>query len=640
MDDIVPMSQTPNVSKPLEEDELIGQVAGLSMRAILGACAALEALTDSIQKGMVSIKDSAVADYAELVGKVQDQENISWIEFIELLHQRNAKARQNDPTESTEDNETAVKAVERVFEQEQLHLVARHAFELEDLVDERWGEMSESRHSPSGSKKRRRRTAEHATPPASARASCRHSVKMTPKLASCAKRFAEELSTMRRIDSKRQSSFVLLSAEPSRGSSFRLSSVLGSAPQRPPPPPTVTAPRYTFGEEWQEAQSCKSSSERQDSGESECCSEDTENCSDEEDSVRVSVEGPLSDHAVPDEETAEACGLMEREDIAEEMIGHPPLPEHPEVAGVLAEDEEAMTDGDYSAEGEPQGDASENEEDELSETSSCEDTEQASRAATSPVRASTKSPVSSYLPGVGALLKTPLVRIQEKLGAFGRSKPASADLTDRQLKPDVRRVSTADVTKADEAESDASSSTLFKGTAEQISQRNALRSFHRFLKPLGPKSPLNSLDVLCQDPDFENRTSHEQVVWARGDGWQREVQRQSRWNPYSLFGYGVKAAQFTDVFQTPDFRRATSNIPDKTDGRKSRMNRWEVDKVASAFNPSEGMTQQQLESMVKLLNKTEDISDLAYGEMWAPCSADCRHDTRKQQPWHREDRIM
>eukprot|EP01057_Protomagalhaensia_wolfi_P001540 Protomagalhaensia_wolfi_Nauph_80__1539@NODE_193_length_3230_cov_39_615168_g146_i0_p1_GENE_NODE_193_length_3230_cov_39_615168_g146_i0NODE_193_length_3230_cov_39_615168_g146_i0_p1_ORF_typecomplete_len544_score72_93PUB/PF09409_10/2_1e12UBX/PF00789_20/5_4e03UBX/PF00789_20/8_9e06Rad60SLD_2/PF13881_6/7_5e03Rad60SLD_2/PF13881_6/0_11Linker_histone/PF00538_19/0_19PaaX/PF07848_12/0_46_NODE_193_length_3230_cov_39_615168_g146_i07672398 len=61
------------------------------------------------------------------------------------------------------------------------------------------------------------------------------------------------------------------------------------------------------------------------------------------------------------------------------------------------------------------------------------------------------------------------------------------------------------------------------------------------------------------------------------------------------------------------------------------MNRWEVDKIASAFNPSEGMTQEQLESMIKLLNKTEDISDLAYGETWASCTADCHHDTRKQQ---------
>eukprot|EP01053_Blabericola_migrator_P001707 Blabericola_migrator_1__1706@NODE_145_length_12990_cov_99_814439_g126_i0_p2_GENE_NODE_145_length_12990_cov_99_814439_g126_i0NODE_145_length_12990_cov_99_814439_g126_i0_p2_ORF_typecomplete_len735_score164_46Ku_PK_bind/PF08785_11/0_098Rsa3/PF14615_6/44Rsa3/PF14615_6/20Rsa3/PF14615_6/2_7e03INCENP_ARKbind/PF03941_15/1_8e04INCENP_ARKbind/PF03941_15/0_11_NODE_145_length_12990_cov_99_814439_g126_i023614565 len=720
-----PLSQTPDGNKGaqlIEDEEFASQVSGLVLKTLLSACAALSDLTDNIQKGMIAIKERAAEDYEEFVGKINgENQDIDWINFVELLTERHINAVQApEATEaevSAEESErSAVSTVSKVFEKEQLALVARRALELEDVWEERWMHSERTSFSRDEnddfngqqSKKRPRQTfnsVPHDTPLSFTSPfgrGSRRSVKMTPRLASCAKRFAEELSTMRRVDPRRMtqsSNFVLISGDPaarhpSAARSFRLSSVLGasampsekgvkSAMTEPHnrEPLSVTKmdePRYTFGhtntDDWQEANeemSCPSSKLESVNDEEKSPSvlsmEDSEGTEDEECMVRPSID-PTSVECVDDAE-GEAVGMMDEDD--EEGSCTSLKDGQQDRAQVTVpqsdpEDEDEMDDDDEE----------EDEEDEISRTSSCDsdiseelevaDISQNTEMDKSPPP---KSPSHGYLTGgVSAFLKTPLARIQEKLGAFGRqaNKGFNSEETFKPVPPALpRRSSSTGLMKEEDSNTEETiikpakqpalvsrgtpssiksetqgdvqqPAVTFSEDVDQVRMKPTKHSHHRFLKDLPPKNPAFSADLNGIDQGFERRAWVDCAVWARATTWHREVQRQAKWNPYSLFGYGVKAAQFTDVFQTPDFRRATSTfrVPDKTDGRKSRMNRWEVDKIACAFNESEGMTQEQLESMVKLLKKTEDISDMAYESQWIPCTSECHHDPRKKQPWH------
>lgn len=746
MSNSVPLSQTPEVNKLIEEDEFVGQVAGLSMKTILAACTALESLTDDIQKGMNSLKEKALLEYKELLEKLETP-NMDWVQFAQFIRDQQARAVQSTEKDATNEN-SAMKAVERVFEEEQLRVVARQALELEEAWEDSCVQPARS-YSPSPapdsllvgqdalSRKRPRRTLDNLETPNSLLAGApRLSVKMTPKLASCAKRFAEELSTMRRVDSRRvtQTGFVLLSADPStkkslHSNSFRLSSVLGATASRQETEPlkeslddTRPRPRYTFGqnaitdEEWQEAHeemSCASS--RADSCSAGHVEDDcpvpmigTGCLSPRDSGVEVAVdddddiEEMRDDHQIDDSMTEESSSsATEGDDGTEEedndenetsrqTEGMMELPqphtqhadkdcdENLQTAATQIDQTCAMSDGEVS-ELESAGSNSdrnasgEEEAEELSPTSSCDSEEVPNENYTlqsnedgggGAHKTVERSPMSGFVPSaVGALLKTPLVRIQEKLGAFGKSRlPHSEEVPSVSRRPDLdRKLYSAEVASSppQEVSSPTNKGKLGKKcVTENAKLDNGLipsaqtaensepqkRSYHRFLKPLGPKNPINSADISGIDQGFEKRMWVETAAWARGDLWQKEVKRQAKWNPYSLFGYGVKAAQFSDVFQTPDFRRATSNVrynmPERTDGRISRMNRWEVDKIACAFNESEGMTQEQLGRMVELLNKTEDISDLAYEQTWIKCTPECSHDAGKKQPWHREEVVV
>eukprot|EP01054_Gregarina_sp_Poly1_P003413 Gregarina_sp_Poly_1__3412@NODE_198_length_11566_cov_244_091399_g177_i0_p1_GENE_NODE_198_length_11566_cov_244_091399_g177_i0NODE_198_length_11566_cov_244_091399_g177_i0_p1_ORF_typecomplete_len706_score133_85INCENP_ARKbind/PF03941_15/3_7e03INCENP_ARKbind/PF03941_15/6_4e02INCENP_ARKbind/PF03941_15/0_00015COMMD1_N/PF17221_3/1_4COMMD1_N/PF17221_3/1e03COMMD1_N/PF17221_3/1_8e04_NODE_198_length_11566_cov_244_091399_g177_i0940511522 len=698
------LSQTPEVEKPVAEDEFIGQVAGLSMKTILAACTALESLTDDIQKGMTKLKDRALVEYRQILSKIES-ENPDWVQFAQFIREQQNKAA----AETRKDN--AVQAVARVFEQEQLRVVAKQAFDLELA----WGEtcIQAGNYSPDSSaiqisKKRPRATFEQ-TPLSQqgGRLRGRSTVKMTPKLASCAKRFAEELSTMRRVDSRRnsqQSGFVLLSADASsKMSSFRLSSVLGATTSRQETEPLKdksediarwpdserqSSRRYTFGqsalgeEDWQDTHeelSCEGSLprdpglamtvEEEEGGSSPVSSEavfdDTEGDDgtedEDDDDVRISIEE--GDWASKTAEAAVSICEPNSLHIEPSTLSDPYLTQHSSEAAASEVDsppsdpaaDQLMSDGEQEALAEGVEDGSDKDDgldDEMTPASSCDSEENGTGSQTK------KSPVSvsGFMPTAVGILKTPLVRIQEKLGAFSRLKgPQSEQIVSRKLYTDSRKIMTAQIPSADE---NGQSATLMASPEppplvppettqasdsdnKSLPSKEGPQSYHRFLKPLGPKNPLHSADISGVDQGFEPRPWVDQASWAKGDSWQREVKRQSKWNPHSLFGCGVKAAQFTDVFQTPDFRRATSNarsqVPEKTDGRISRMNRWEVDKLACAFNESEGMTQQQLAKMISLLNKTEDISDLAYEPIWLKCTSDCNHDIGKKQPWHKED---
>ncbi|EZG55607.1 hypothetical protein GNI_110630 [Gregarina niphandrodes] len=114
------------------------------------------------------------------------------------------------------------------------------------------------------------------------------------------------------------------------------------------------------------------------------------------------------------------------------------------------------------------------------------------------------------------------------------------------------------------------------------------------------------------------------------------VREQANWNPYSLFGTGVRVVQFEDVFQTPDFHEV-SELKRQSAGRENRMMRWYNDQASCGFNEGEGMTSDQLDRMVLALSKTYDLSDIAYDSKWTPCTEECNHSISRKQPWFKAE---
>jgi len=131
--------------------------------------------------------------------------------------------------------------------------------------------------------------------------------------------------------------------------------------------------------------------------------------------------------------------------------------------------------------------------------------------------------------------------------------------------------------------------------------------------------------------------------WAENKkAWEAEVKKQQCIDPYSIFGWGSAKPVFSEVFKTPDFKRAAQELARKHDpkcrtvltkeGRDAIERKWHDDKGPT----NGGVSVKQVQEYRKRVEHKVSAAHLVWDESWTACEDGCSHNSALRQPWFRE----
>lgn len=176
-----------------------------------------------------------------------------------------------------------------------------------------------------------------------------------------------------------------------------------------------------------------------------------------------------------------------------------------------------------------------------------------------------------------------------------------------------------------------------------------VQRMHRRLKPLPPKNWNDQADLSDEEgiPPDGRRRGLKAASWAKdATTWHALVRQQQDINPRTIFGCGSREADFRDLFQTPDFKRAEVELKHRRvpngqadltsyDARKDRCRKWNADKRHCGFGPHDGVPLTAVRQFLTKVGQVRDVSHLVWDD-WSICSGDCQHDSVVRQPWYQK----